>query len=86
MCGDENADAVIGSCAGGNAREGRVVASGPLLHDGASLQGVSVQLFRISEEGRAPDEHGSPPAGDGAAVFGVVKKSCKISVRGASNK
>ena len=34
---------------------------------------AAVRIFRVSGEGRAPDEHGSPAAGGGAAVFGVVK-------------
>ena len=95
--GDEDADAAIGPRAGGNAREGRVVASGPLLHDGTSLQRATVQLFRFSEGGGTSYEHGASGgdafrktrhlvAGNVAAVFGVVKKSCKISVHVVSTK
>ena len=81
---DEDADAASGPRARGDAREGRGAAAGSLPDDGPSLQGASVQLFRFFEEGRAADqpsrnalrragEHGSPAAGGGVAVFGIVR-------------
>ncbi len=39
--------------------------------------------MEVAQERDPPGESG---AGGGAGVFGIVKKACKISVRGANNK
>ena len=75
---DEDADAASGPRARGDALQGVERHSVAQQRDPpeTALQGAAVQLFRFSEGGRAPHEHGSPVAGGDVAVFGIVKGEC----------
>ena len=77
VCRYEDADAAFGPCARGDALQGveGFVVGAFGERSPSSLQGTAVQLFRVSGEGRPPDQHGAASCEDiRPPVFGTVIK------------